>query len=55
MSRTHTIAGPLLTAAVLSANLIVVQPQAHAAQVVVSQVTTNGTKGYLEVDGNPST
>lgn len=56
MSRVRTIvARPLLTAAVLGASLVAVPTEAHADAVVVSRVATNGTKGYLEVDGKPFT
>ena len=55
MSRMRSITRLLLTLAALSASLIVVQPAAHAAPAVVSQVAKNGTKGYLEVDGKPFT
>ncbi|MFD0440270.1 discoidin domain-containing protein [Streptomyces chartreusis] len=55
MSRMRTIARLLLPLATLTASLIVVQPEAHAAPVVVSQVAKNGSKGYLQVDGKPFT
>lgn len=55
MSRMPIIARLLLPLAAVGASLIVVQPEAHATPVVVSQVAENGTEGYLQVDGKPFT